>query len=221
VERLVEALRRFGHVGADEHRRAEGVVNGEGRPVRMVHAPWVAAVEPAFVEARRHGIEVKDQLPQAGEGEGAVLEAAVAEGEPRAGHAPLGPLVEALDQTTHGPRPHQRVGVEEEVVARMAGGGGAHPLVVGRAKAGVGLVGDDVHLWEEVGQQSHRAVGRGVVHHPDFAAQPRGAQIGGHRAQAVRQIVADVPTDDNDGNVDHLSPVLPKGRQLPTPACFG
>ena len=56
---------------------------------------------------------------------------------------------------------------------------------------------------------------------PDLAAQPRGAQIGGHRAQAVGQIVADVPTDDDNGNVDHLSPVLPKGRQLPAPACFG
>ena len=70
----------------EHHGRAQGEVHVEGF-VASIFRARIAAIEAAFQQPPRRRQKLRPKLPQAGKAKGAVLEAAIGEGQARADHA--------------------------------------------------------------------------------------------------------------------------------------
>ncbi len=189
---------------AHHQRRAQWVIHGERLRAR-VQAARVAAVEPRVQQTMVEREEVQQNLREAGEAEGRMLERAVGIDQPRAHRADVGPPVQRAHQGAQGVAAHLGVGIEQQHVPRVGSGDG---LIVGGGEPAILRVGDEARLGELRPHHVGAAVRRGVVHDPDLAAQGGSLQARKRRAQARPCQLAGVVTDNNDGEVIHRPPAF-------------
>jgi hypothetical protein len=111
-EALVEPAHLLVDRPADQHGRAQRVVDGKGRGIGLPLRP-VAPIERRLDQPRVEREQVQEDLGQAGEAEGVALQAAVAVEQARRGHPRHRMRCQERDQRLDGPGLDHGVGVEQ------------------------------------------------------------------------------------------------------------
>ena len=101
---------------------------------------------------------------------------------------------------------HFGVRVQQQKIATFGAG---QTLVVGGREAQVPLVGDQANVGKLVTNHARAAIVTCIVHDEDFRLESGGRGGIGDGSQTPAEQVADVPTYDDNSQIDHTSPAAP------------